>query len=349
VIDVVYNHTHATGLSPYSVLDKIVPDYFQRLNIDTGEVETSTCCSNTAAEFRMMEKLIIDSVLLWAEHYKVDSFRFDLMGHHPRYVMENLQQALNELTVEEHGVDGKSIYIYGEGWNFGEVADNRIFDQATQFMTGGMGIGHFNDRIRDAVKGGFYSWTGRDQGFATGKYLFPNEESNASEEEKAALLDQADRIRVGMAGNLSTYRYVNRFGETVDGGNEGFGYTLMPQETVNYLDKHDNETLWDNTQGQAALLVMGDGGAGAGAPAQQRVHQLRAGRAVLPAGLGPASLQIDGPRQLRLGRLVQRHRLHPRNHPVGEGAAASLAKRRQVGCAYEPSCRTRMWTSRQII
>jgi pullulanase len=248
VIDVVYNHTHATGLSTYSVLDKIVPDYFQRLNIDTGEVETSTCCSNTAAEFLMMEKLIIDSVLLWAEHYKVDSFRFDLMGHHPRYVMENLQQALNELTVEEHGVDGKSIYIYGEGWNFGEVADNRIFDQATQFMTGGMGIGHFNDRIRDAVKGGFYSWTGRDQGFATGKYLFPNEESNASEEEKAALLDQADRIRVGMAGNLSTYRYVNRFGETVDGGNEGIGYTLMPQETVNYLDKHDNETLWDNTQ-----------------------------------------------------------------------------------------------------
>ena len=248
VIDVVYNHTHATGLSTYSVLDKVVPDYFQRLNIDTGEVETSTCCANTAAEFRMMEKLIIDSVLLWAEHYKVDSFRFDLMGHHPKYVMENLQQALNELTVEEHGVDGKNIYIYGEGWNFGEVADNRIFDQATQFMTGGMGIGHFNDRIRDAVKGGFYSWTGRDQGFATGKYLFPNEESNASADDKAALLDQADRIRVGMAGNLSTYPYVNRFGEVVTGGNEGIGYTLLPQETVNYLDKHDNETLWDNTQ-----------------------------------------------------------------------------------------------------
>lgn len=259
VIDVVYNHTHATGLSPYSVLDKVVPDYYQRLNPDTGEVERSTCCANTAAEFRMKEKLIIDSVLLWAEHYKVDSFRFDLMGHHPRYVMENLQQALNELTVEEHGVDGKSIYIYGEGWNFGEVADNRIFDQATQFMTGGMGIGHFNDRIRDAVKGGFYSWTGRDQGFATGKYLFPNEESDASAEEKAILLDQADRIRVGMAGNLSTYRYVNRFGEVVDGGNEGIGYTLMPQETVNYLDKHDNETLWDNTQTKLPFDMQMDG------------------------------------------------------------------------------------------
>ena len=258
VIDVVYNHTHATGLSPFSVLDKIVPDYYQRLNPDTGEVEQSTCCPNTAAEFRMMEKLIIDSVLLWAENYKVDSFRFDLMGHHPKYVMENLQQALHGLTVEEHGVDGKSIYIYGEGWNFGEVADNRIFDQATQFMTGGMGIGHFNDRIRDAVKGGFYSWTGRGQGYATGKYLFPNEDSNASEEEKAALLNQADRIRVGMAGNLSTYRYVNRFGEVVDGGNEGIGYTLMPQETVNYLDKHDNETLWDNTQAKLPFSMEMD-------------------------------------------------------------------------------------------
>jgi len=26
------------------------------------------------------------------------------------------------------------------------------------------------------------------------------------------------------------------------------GYTAQPHETVNYIDKHDNETLWDNTQ-----------------------------------------------------------------------------------------------------
>jgi pullulanase len=249
VVDVVYNHTHATGDHRHSVLDKVVPDYYHRLNPDTGEVENSTCCPNTAAEFRMMEKLIIDSVILWAKHYKIDSFRFDLMGHHPKYVMENLLEALAELTPEEHGVDGKNIYIYGEGWNFGEVADNRIFDQATQFMTGGTGIGNFNDRSRDAIRGGFFSWTGREQGFASGRYLFPNEEAGTNrDEEREALLSQADRIRVGMTGNLSTYPYINRAGERVDGGNEWIGYALLPQEAVNYIDKHDNETLWDNTQ-----------------------------------------------------------------------------------------------------
>ncbi len=248
VVDVVYNHTSASGLSNRSVLDRVVPDYFQRLNPYSGDVENSTCCPNTAAEFNMMEKLIIDSILHWAKFYKIDSFRFDLMGHHPKYVMENLLSALETLTVEEHGVDGKNIFIYGEGWNFGEVADNRIFDQATQFMTGGTGIGHFNDRIRDAVKGGFHSWTGRDQGFANGKYLYPNEDFDQNEQQKNDLLSQADRIRVGMTGNLSTYPYINRFGELVDGGNEMIGFARMPQESINYLDKHDNETLWDNTQ-----------------------------------------------------------------------------------------------------
>jgi pullulanase len=249
VVDVVYNHTSASGISDRSVLDRMVPDYYQRLNPDTGTVENSTCCPNTAAEFKMMEKLIIDSVLLWAEHYKIDSFRFDLMGHHPLFVMENLLDALAKLTPEEHGVDGKNIYIYGEGWNFGEVANNRIFDQATQFMTGGTGIGNFNDRIRDAIKGGFHSWTGREQGFANARFLYPNEDANPNQQEElAALLDQADRIRVGMAGNLSTYLYINKDGDLVDGGNNWIGYTLMPQESVNYIDKHDNETLWDNTQ-----------------------------------------------------------------------------------------------------
>ena len=249
VVDVVYNHTHDSGDSRFSVLDKVVPGYYQRLNPDTGQVETSTCCSNTAAEFAMMEKLIIDSVTLWAEHYKIDSFRFDLMGHHPKSVMVNVQEALAELTPEENGIHGEKIYLYGEGWNFGEVADNRIFTQATQFNMGGTGIGNFNDRSRDAIRGGFHSWTGREQGFANGRFLYPNEDVTATPDEQLqALLDQADRIRVGMTGNLATYPYFNKNGAQVEGSNDYIGYALNPVESVNYIDKHDNETLWDNTQ-----------------------------------------------------------------------------------------------------
>ncbi len=44
VMDVVYNHTNEAGLGPKSVLDKIVPWYYQRLNPETGSVENSTCC-----------------------------------------------------------------------------------------------------------------------------------------------------------------------------------------------------------------------------------------------------------------------------------------------------------------
>lgn len=254
VIDVVYNHTSAAGLDRYSILDRIVPWYYQRLDADSGVIETSTCCPNTAAEFLMKEKLIIDSVVLWAKEYKIDSFRFDLMGHHPKYVMENLQDALAELTLEEPGVDGVNIYIYGEGWNFGEVENDRIFEQATQFNMAGTGIGNFNDRARDAIRGGFHSWTEREQGFANGMYTFPNEDAvDDVDEQRLQLLNHADRIRVGMAGNLRTYNYVNRSGEVVDGGNEDIGFTFMPQETVNYIDKHDNETLWDNTQTKLPL------------------------------------------------------------------------------------------------
>ncbi len=284
VVDVVYNHTFASGpTSRFSVLDKIVPGYYHRYDPDTGAMETSTCCENTAAEHAMMEKLIIDSVLLWAKHYKIDSFRFDLMGHHPRSVMERLQDELAKLTLEEHQVDGANIYIYGEGWNFGEVADDRIFVQATQFNMGGTGIGNFNDRSRDAIRGGNFTDNGRAQGFVSGRFLFPNEESDPGQEEDLAwLLDAADRIRVGMSGNLATYPYIKREGRRAVGGDEMIGFALQPQESVNYIDKHDNETFWDNTQAKLPLdMPMSD---------RVRVHML--GNAFINFGQGVPFYQM---------------------------------------------------------
>ncbi|NEE34293.1 hypothetical protein G3M53_53750, partial [Streptomyces sp. SID7982] len=47
VMDVVYNHTVASGQDDKSVLDRIVPGYYQRL-LEDGTVATSTCCANTA-------------------------------------------------------------------------------------------------------------------------------------------------------------------------------------------------------------------------------------------------------------------------------------------------------------
>ncbi len=142
VMDVVYNHTNASGQSDKSVLDRIVPGYYHRLN-GNGAVESSTCCANTATEHDMMRKLMIDLVLTWATDYKVDGFRFDLMGHHMVDDIVQLRDALDTLTPEADGVDGEMVFVYGEGWDFGEVAENARGTNATQINLIGSGIGTF--------------------------------------------------------------------------------------------------------------------------------------------------------------------------------------------------------------
>jgi pullulanase-type alpha-1,6-glucosidase len=252
VMDVVYNHTTAHGQDPRSVLDRIVPGYYHRLS-PTGAVEMSTCCSNTATEHAMMEKLMIDSVVTWATEYKVDGFRFDLMGHHSRANMEAVRAALDELTVRRDGVDGESIYVYGEGWNFGEVADNARFQQASQLELFGAGIGTFSDRLRDAVRGGGpFDEDPRIQGFASGLYTASNDSpaNGDSDEQLARLLLYHDQIKVGLAGNLRDYTFVDRTGATVAGKDVDYngqpaGYAADPSEVITYVDAHDNETIFD--------------------------------------------------------------------------------------------------------
>ncbi|NDJ77283.1 MAG: pullulanase-type alpha-1,6-glucosidase, partial [Chloroflexi bacterium] len=258
VMDVVYNHTNSSGQNPNSVLDKIVPGYYHRLN-DIGGVETSTCCQNTATENNMMEKLMIDSVLMWSRAYRVDGYRFDLMGHHMVSNMANLRTALDGLTLEADGVDGTSIYVYGEGWNFGEVENGARGPNATQLNIGGLGIGSFNDRIRDRVRGGNPFDDRRLQGFITGLYYDPSEfTTDPLDTQLDNLLHFTDTIRVGLAGNLRDYEFVDRNGDLVTGADIDYngspaGYTLDPQEHISYVSAHDNETLFDKIQFAAPL------------------------------------------------------------------------------------------------
>ena len=252
VLDQVYNHTAACGQDPRSVLDRVVPGYYHRLDA-VGRVTSSTCCANTATENALCERLMVDSVVRWVRWYRVDGFRFDLMGHHPRAVMERVRAALDELTMETDGVDGRSVYLYGEGWNFGEVAGNALFVQATQGQLDGTGIGAFNDRLRDAVHGGgaFDPDHRVFQGFGTGLLTQPSGLDHRSwNDQSADLAHRTDLVRLGLAGNLKDYVM------TVSDGTVRRGIDLIhngapaafashPQENVNYVDAHDNETLYD--------------------------------------------------------------------------------------------------------
>lgn len=259
VMDVVYNHTHAGGQDHTSVLDRIVPDYYHRLNAQ-GYVESSTCCANTASEHHMMEKLMIDTLITWATAYKVDGFRFDLMGHHMQRNMVKIRAALDALTLEKDGVDGRRILIYGEGWDFGEVWHNSRGINATQINLAGSGIGTFNDRMRDAVRGSGAFAAGeqlRRLGFICGLDDDPSHASAYEQAERRVnLLHLADQIRVGLAGNLRDITFVDRTGALVRGAEVDYhgsptGYALDPKETVNYVEAHDGHTLFDLVQVQA--------------------------------------------------------------------------------------------------
>ncbi len=242
-MDVVYNHTSASQQGPLSILDKIVPTYYYRLNANGG-ITNDSCCADTAAENAMMAKLMSDSIVTWARDYKVDSFRFDIMGMAPLAVIKDIQRAVNAAA-------GRDIYLYGEAWNFGTVANDARFVQARQANMFGTGIGSFNDRLRDAVRGGGCCDGGaaliNQQGFINGAFYDPNALSTQSKDD---LLRLGDLIKVGLSGTLRDYRFTDRFGaqrknSEIDYFGQQAGFAASPAETINYVEAHDNQTLYD--------------------------------------------------------------------------------------------------------
>ncbi|QKW24548.1 pullulanase-type alpha-1,6-glucosidase [Kitasatospora sp. NA04385] len=252
VMDVVYNHTAASGQDPDSVLDRIVPGYYQRQDAN-GTVTRDSCCADTAPENAMMNKLVVDSVTTWARQYHIDGFRFDLMGLDPRQTMLDVKDSLARLTPHRDGIDGKATTLYGEGWNYGTVADGARFVQATQANLAGTGIGTFNDRLRDGVRGGGPSDDDpREQGFATGQYTDPNGAAlnGTTAQQKNELLHDMDLVKLGLTGNLKDYTFTTsdgtrRKGSQIDYHGTPAGYTADPGEAVSYVDAHDNLALYD--------------------------------------------------------------------------------------------------------
>lgn len=245
VMDVVYNHTFANGLYTQAVLDKVVPGYYHRYNNEGYQVNSS-CCADTATEFDMMEKLMVDTIKRWIKAYKVDGFRFDLMNLHTVDNMVELRDTISRMTPAQDGVDGSNIYLYGEGWDFGS-AKAKGLHHANQYNMAGTGIGTFNDKIRDAVHGG-YSTNPEEihrQGFINGQsydwngYFYNDRFRNN-------LRTTTDKLRINLAGSLQDFHIIDKNNNEVSGLElDGTGYVKDPQETVNYISKHDNETLFD--------------------------------------------------------------------------------------------------------
>ncbi|MFZ9881190.1 MAG: type I pullulanase [Phycisphaerales bacterium] len=149
ILDVVYNHTSDAG--PNSPFNAPVPYYFFRTTA-AGRLTNDSGTGNGFADERpMARKYIVDSVEHWLRAYKVDGFRFDLLGcHRPetvRAICERVKAIRPDAT------------LYGEPWTGGGTT---YFGKGAQK---GLPIAVFNDHLRNAIRGDL---DGATIGFATG-------------------------------------------------------------------------------------------------------------------------------------------------------------------------------------
>ena len=202
IMDVVYNHTADAN----SNFNKIVPNYYYRYNNDGSNSNGSGCGNDTASERYMYRKFMVDSVSYWAREYKIDGFRFDLMGLHDVETMQAIEQAV-------HAINPKAI-IYGEAWTMSTATDAKLATQknisavtATQGSAGAVAV--FNDVIRDGLRGSVFSAT--EAGF------LGNSSLNVS------------KVTASLAGCETASE----------------GWSVTDGAVINYISAHDNHTLWD--------------------------------------------------------------------------------------------------------
>ncbi|MGH4122871.1 MAG: type I pullulanase [Clostridium sp.] len=141
VMDVVYNHTYTIENSP---MDILVPGYYYRRDENGNYTNGSGCGNETASEKPMMTKFIVDSIKFWAEEYKIDGFRFDLMALHDIDTMKEV--------VMQAKIINPNIIIYGEPWN-GGYSSLELSKRVTKGSQKGMQVAVFNDDMRNVIKG----------------------------------------------------------------------------------------------------------------------------------------------------------------------------------------------------
>ena len=211
-LDVVYNHTNSSGLWDNSVLDKVVPGYYYRRDLTSGNVRNETCCQDTETEHQMMDKLMTDSLVMWSQEYKFDAFRFDIMGSHSKSSILAARTAVQAVDAD--------TYFYGEGWS----RSNQGYEQAAQYEMASSEVGTFNDRPRDIIRSAS---------------LFNN----------SASLNDQDIMRLGLAGTLQDYQLQDKAGVIKSGKDfSQSSYGKDPADIINYVSKHDGASLWDQLQ-----------------------------------------------------------------------------------------------------
>ncbi len=342
VMDVVYNHTTAAGQDPKSVLDRVVPGYYHRLN-DVGAVETSTCCSNTASEHDMMGKLMIDSVVTWAKEYKVDGFRFDLMGHHSKQNMLDLRAALDAADARGRRRGRQGHLPVRRGLELRRGGRQRPLRAGDPGEHGRHRHRHVQ---RPAARRGPRRRAVRRRGHP-GHQPGPHQRPVVRPQRTRRRGFGAERGRsagraaaVGRSGaggpggqpcRLHLHRPHRRHGEGIGGRLQRCAHRLHRRPAgEHHLRRRARQPDAVRHQPVQASAGRLDGRPGAGAEPGDGLHGAVAGRAVHPRRRRAAAEQVDGPRQLQLRRLVQPARPHRRDEPLGLRAAGRGQERGEL-------------------
>jgi secreted pullulanase len=210
VLDVVYNHTATTD-----VLAPFAPGYFYRGSNSSGTG------NDTASERKMMRKLIVDSVRYLVEQYRVDGFRFDLMGLIDSATVLQAFQAASAVN--------PNVLFIGEGWRMSGVPSrddqgNPVVPANQDWMTSTDDAAVFSDSYRDLVKGGG--------------------------------LDEGSNSNVGFLTSMSPFNSVNvdknALFRNIRGDPTNFAAD-DPGDAVQYLTAHDGLTLHDKIAKVLAL------------------------------------------------------------------------------------------------
>jgi pullulanase len=209
IMDVVFNHTYFTEKS---LFNREVPRYYYRHDEAGDWSDASGCGNETASERAMMRKYIIESCKFWVTEYKIDGFRFDLMGIHDI-------ETLNLLSEELRKID-PTIFVYGEGWTAGSspLPDSlRALKSNTIKLTE---IASFSDDIRDAVKGSV---------FDPASVGFVNGGKGLEESIKFGIAASTNHPGI----DFSKCKYSKKY------------WAEKPSQVISYVSCHDNNTLFD--------------------------------------------------------------------------------------------------------
>ena len=234
VMDVVHNHTFSKD-----DLGKITDKYY-------NDIDLSATGNSLDEENEMVARFIQDSLEYWVREYNIDGFRFDLMGVFDTDVVGEWGRHLNETF------PNRNLLIYGEPWT-----GNPDPDEREHVRFGSVGtiadahIGVFNGAFRDALK------NTQNRAGGTGGFIFNQGTADSSFGAFDPNDTWADGLGKGAISVGMKASPIENLPATVLPNLWNAEFTVEPEQTMNYVDIHDDlnladkVTAWAEDNGQA--------------------------------------------------------------------------------------------------